>query len=97
LKPAAARLEALEKRRVSHTYIPGTAAFDEAIRSFFFRVKARACTGCPQNDDTGDYDANMCIQDCPTFDEAEAAEASLLDKSEILERILFERVTMKKK
>ena len=90
---AAQRLEQLEKRRTSHHYIPGTKAFDEAITAFFFRVKARACVGCPQNDDTGDYDANMCIQDCPQFDDAEVAEASLLNQDDLLERILFERVT----
>ena len=93
MKPAEARLQALEKRKTSHHYIPGTKAFDEAIRELFFRIKARACFGCPQNDDTGDdHDANMCIQDCPTFDEAEAAEAELLDQSDLLERILYERI-----
>jgi hypothetical protein len=91
--PAQKRLEALEKRRLSHNYIPGTEAFDKAIRELFFRIKARACLSCPQNDDTGsEYDANMCIQNCPTFDEAEAAEASLLNQDNLLERILYERV-----
>ena len=97
MKPAEARLQALEKRKTSHHYIPGTKAFDEAIRELFFRIKARACFGCPQNDDTDDdHDANSCIQDCPTFDEAEVVEAELLDQSDLLQRILYERVMAQK-
>ncbi len=92
MKPIQARLAELEKRKVSHTYIPGTAAFDAAIREFFFKVKARACQGCMQADDFDDGDAVPCIQDCPTFDEAEKDEAALLDQSDILQRILYERI-----
>jgi hypothetical protein len=95
LKPAEKRLLALEQRKTSHTYIPGTKAFDEAIYAFFFRVKARCgCTSCLQ---AGDADDNtQCIPGCQTWQDAEADEAEMLNKDEILSRILYERIMMEK-
>jgi hypothetical protein len=95
LKPAEQRLATLEQRRVSHKYIPGTKAFDEAIYAFFFRVKARCgCTSCLQ---AGDADDNThCISGCKTWEDAERDEAAILNRDNMLERILYEHVTMEK-
>jgi len=91
----AQRLEQLEKRKRSHHYIPGTKAFDEAIEAFFYRTKARcSCESCLQYDVTGDNTA--CIPGCPTWQEAETDEASMLDTSDMLQRILYERITAQK-
>jgi hypothetical protein len=94
MKPAQARLEALEKRRTSHHYIPGTTAFDEAMYAFYFRVRARCgCTECLQSGDADDN--SQCIPGCLTWQDAEADEAEMLDKEDILSRILYERIMQK--
>jgi len=91
------RLAQLEKRRTSHTYIPGTVLFDEAIRAFFFRVKARACEGCLQAEEAEADEAVFCFPECPTFLACEADEAALLNQDDMLERILYERIMTEKR
>ena len=95
LKPAERRLAALAQRRTARTYLPGSPQFDSAMRDFYFRTRARCgCTECLQS---GDADDNSeCIPGCLTWSDAELAEAELLDKSDILERLLFERVTWRR-
>jgi len=94
LKPAQARLEALEKRHLSHHYIQGTPEFDSALLKFFLSVKSKACSGCRQDEeDAEDDEAVMCIQNCPAFDQAEADLAKeLLMDGDILHRLLYERI-----
>jgi hypothetical protein len=90
----AQRLEQLEKRKKSHHYA-GTREFDEAIEAFYWRTRARS--GCSECLQSGEADDNsQCITDCPTWDAAETAEAELLDQSEMLSRILYERIMIKK-
>ena len=91
LKPAERRMAALAKRRVARTYLPGSPQFDDAMRNFYFRTRERCgCTECLQS---GNADDNSgCIPGCIRWSEAESVEAALLDKSDILERLLFERV-----
>lgn len=95
MKPAEKRLQALEKRKLTRTYLPGTDAYDIAITEFFFKVRARCgCTACLQANDEGDN--THCIPGCETWEMAEADEAELLNQDDILERILFDRIMIEK-